>query len=358
MNTSEMGGSTPFRGGVEPLRPPMVSIVIPVRTLTPDLRETLTKLRDLDYPNFEVLVFTDGPVAEAFPKTTFISSGVPTPAEKRNLALKYARGEIIAFLDDDSYPDPAWLREAVPYFADSQVGGVCGPGVTPPSDGLLEQASGKVFGSWLASYKAILRYRACPKTEVDDFPSVNLLVRSSDFRQVGGFIEGFWPGEDTKLCLDLTKGLGKKIIYDPKVLVWHHRRALFKDHLKQVWRYANHRGYYSKIFPETSRRLIYLVPSLFVLGLVMGPLASLVLGQIGSMWLASFLAAVYLGFLALYAFLLLWEGLATRSLVLAPLVMLGIFLTHLAYGFGFLRGLFLRPQLKPHEVRGDTYIGG
>jgi len=334
----------------------LVSIVIPVRTLTSDLRETLEKLQESDYQDFEVLVFTDGPVAEVFPKTTFIPSGVPTPAEKRNLAIKFAKGEIIAFLDDDSYPAKDWLTNALSYFNDSQVGGVCGPGITPPSDSFLEKASGLVFSSWLASYKAVMRYRATPKTEVDDFPSVNLLVRTEDFRKIGGFIEGFWPGEDTKLCLDITKGLGKKIIYDPKVLVWHHRRPLFEDHLKQVWRYANHRGYYSRIFPQTSRRWIYFVPSLFVLGLLGGPLVWWSLGRWGG-W-ASFFGGAYVAIVALYLFLLLWEGVATKNFGLGILTMLGIAATHFAYGFGFLRGLFVRPQLRPHAVQNSKYIGG
>lgn len=338
---------------------PLVSIVIPVRTLTPDLRETLEKLQELDYQNFEVLVFTDGPVAEAFPQTTFIPSGVPTPSEKRNLALKYARGEIIAFLDDDSYPAADWLSNALKYFEDPVVGGVCGPGITPPSDSFLEKASGLVFSSWLASYKAVMRYRATPKTEVDDFPSVNLLIRTEDFQKIGGFIEGFWPGEDTKLCLDLTKGLGKKIIYDPKVLVWHHRRPLFKDHLRQVWRYANHRGYYSRIFPETSRRWIYFVPSLFVLGLVLGPVVWWAVERWGGLGaVGSFVGGAYVATVALYLFLLLWEGASTKNLALGLLTMLGIAATHFAYGFGFLRGLFIRPKLRPHAVQDNNYVGG
>lgn len=43
---------------------------------------------------------------------------------------------------------------------------------------------------------------------------------------------------------------------------------------------------------------------------------------------------------------------------LGILTILGIAATHFAYGLGFLRGLFIRPKLKPHSVKGDSYLGG
>ena len=40
---------------------------------------------------------------------------------------------------------------------------------------------------------------------------VNLVVKREVFEAVGGYDSHYWPGEDTKLCLDITHKAGKKI---------------------------------------------------------------------------------------------------------------------------------------------------
>ena len=195
-----------------------------------------------------------------------------------------------------------------------------------------------------------------PAREVDDFPSVNLLVKKQDFIAVGGFDIAHWPGEDTKLCLDLTKKLGKKIIYDPKVLVYHHRRPVLIPHLKQISRYAKRRGFFAKEFPETSFRLGYLLPSIGAYGLILGFLLSVFNPTIR---LAYGLAV------AGYSFLLFFSGLEVlikeKNLYLAFLAGISIFVTHLIYGLLFPFG-FLQKELKtvPHKVdfKGKKYLGG
>jgi GT2 family glycosyltransferase len=149
------------------------------------------------------------------------------------------------------------------------------------------------------------------------------------FKETGGFDERFLTGEDTKLCMDIVYCLGKKLIYAPELVVYHHRRPLFRPHLRQVWTYARHRGLFARIFPKTSRRVVYLMPSIVFAGLV----ASLFL---------SFIPIVKFVFMIVYgAYLvgIIVTGLATRNPRLFLLVAIGIFLTHLTYGVGFLSGL-------------------
>ncbi|MFZ3062540.1 MAG: glycosyltransferase family 2 protein, partial [Actinomycetota bacterium] len=186
-----------------------------------------------------------------------------------------------------------------------------------------------------------LTYRYLPKTlrEVDDHPSVNFLVRKDIFEKVGGFNSSYWPGEDTKLCLDITK-LGKKIVYDPDVLVWHHRRRLFLPHLKQVANYAVHRGYFVKTYPQTSLRITYFLPSLLVLGLAGG----LALSFFSRALLVAYLIAVAIYFTALL-FSALWTTLMRTNILIGLLVIPGIFTTHLTYGVYFIKGLLTR-ELK------------
>lgn len=348
-----------------PHRKTFVSVIIPVRTETAYLKETISYLKKQAYNYFELIVVTDA--REKIAGARVVPSGLPGPAYKRNLGAKKARGEILAFLDDDSYPSRDWLKNAIKIFhsdllapSSELIAAVCGPCLTPPQDDIYQKASGWVWGSWLGSSGAgtsgTYRNRASSRREVDDFPTVNLLVRKKDFLRVGGFDTRHWPGEDTKLCLDLTRKLKKKIIYDPGVVVYHHRRPILGPHLKQISRYARRRGFFAKKFPETSMRPGYLAPSLFVFGLVFGGLLALVSPGVRQ---------VYLLVLGVYLFLLAVSGIEVlvkeRNVWLAFLVMAAIFLTHLWYGILFPFGYWQKDLgVIPHKVdkKKREYIGG
>jgi len=346
-----------------------VSVIIPVKKINDYLRrETVPAILKQTYQDFEIIILPDRPSKEKFPKTKIIPTYPKTgPADKRDIGAKKAKGEILAFLDDDSYPDKNWLKNAVKIFG-QQIAAVCGPILTPPQDNLRQKASGYVWSTWLGSGGAGT-YRCAPslRREVDDYPTVNFLVLKKDFFTVGGFDSHFWPGEDTKLCLDLVYKLGKKIIYDPKVLVYHHRREVFGPHLKQISRYAIHRGHFARILPKTSFRPGYLIPTLFVLGLVIGFFLSFIcpifriiyLGTIGVYLIALLITAIQVYFERsekqgsrrrrgsyLKNKVLAKRGsyLKEKNLKLALLVIPSIFITHLVYGILFIKG-FSSPKL-------------
>ncbi|MFH0790514.1 MAG: glycosyltransferase, partial [Candidatus Omnitrophota bacterium] len=254
-----------------------VSIIIAVKTWQKNLEDCVGKCLQLDFSDFEILILPDQRLSRDIPdsRVKVIPTGPVNPAKKRDIALKYARGQIIAFLDDDAYPEQDWLKNAVRNFDDECIAAVGGPAVTPGTDSLNQVASGLVYSALLVSGKYVYRYRPGKRIQVDDYPSCNFLVRKSVMDELGGFNTDFWPGEDTKLCRDITKILGKKIIYDPSVLVSHHRRSLYRPHLNQIANYAFHRGYFVKRYPETSFRIPYFIPSLFLSGLLAGAILSL-----------------------------------------------------------------------------------
>jgi cellulose synthase/poly-beta-1,6-N-acetylglucosamine synthase-like glycosyltransferase len=316
-----------------------VSIIIAVKTWQNNLEECVGKCRELDFPrqDFEIIVLPDEPFTQkgSDPFWRVVPTGPVGPAEKRDIALLYCNGELIAFLDDDAYPRKDWLKNAVRHFADPDVGAVGGPAVTPPHDTLRQKASGLVYSSFLVSGSYSYRYLPKAKRLVDDYPSCNFFVRKSLMEKTGGFQTNFWPGEDTKLCLDITKKFGQKIVYDPEVLVYHHRRKLFKAHLKQIASYGLHRGYFVKRFPETSLRISYFLPSILVSGIVIG-------GMLSLLW--PLMKSLYLGALAGYLVLAFIFSIY-KDLRLIPLIFFGIIITHFAYGVYFLRGL-LSGRLK------------
>jgi len=316
-----------------------VSIIIPVKKISRYLRqETIPAILRQTYPRFEIIVLPDKKTKEKFSKTKIMPSWPKTgPADKRDIGAKKAKGEILAFLDDDSYPDKNWLKNAIKLFGESErIVGVCGPTLTPPDDNILQKASGYVWSTWMGGGGAgTYRCAIAPRREVDDFPTVNLLVRKKDFLDSGGFNSNLWPGEDTKLCYQLVYKLGKKIIYDPDILVYHHRRKVFGPHLKQIASYAIHRGYFARILPETSFRFGYPLPTLFILVLLISFLLS---------FTHSVFRLVGLSLIGVYSLALLITATQVyfqeKKFKLALLVIPAIFLTHLVYGLLFIKGFF------------------
>lgn len=344
---------------------PKFSIIIPLKEINDFLRkETLPAISRQTQQDFEIIVLPDKPTKEKLEKARIIPSWPKLgPADKRDRGAKEAKGEILVFLDDDSYPASNWLENARKIFEGksnpSLVAGVCGPSLTPPKNNLRQKASGYVWSSWLGSGGAgAYRCAKSSRREVDDFPTVNLMIKKKDFWEVGGFDSGFWPGEDTKLCREIVYKLGKKIIYDPEIVVYHHRREVFKPHLQQIARYALHRGHFARILPETSLRFGYLMPTMFVFSLLMAPILFLVARFLGFQNLAFLILVLYVLTIVVYKGALLWTG--TRIFLLEKnsrllrsseiwrlvfLSMSAIFLTHFVYGALFVKG-FLTPNLK------------
>lgn len=312
---------------------PKVSVIIAVGVPGRYVEECVAHCLRLEYPDVEIIVLPDGDWTPPDPRVRVIPTGKVRPAEKRDRGVEASGGEIVAIIDDDAYPEPDWLRNAIRHFADPAVAAVGGPGMTPPADNLRRRISGWIYESPLVSAGYAYRYRPGRMRDVDDYPTSSLIIRKSDFRTAGGFDTGYWPGEDTILCLKLTHDLRKRIVYDPSVRVYHHRREIFGGHLRQIRSYAIHRGFFARKFPQTSLKPGYFVPSAFALFALLGWMSA---------WISPGLFTAWAGVMAFYGGLSLAFSLRTAN----PLGILGtwagIFITHLTYGLWFLGGLFAK----------------
>lgn len=341
---------------------PFVSVVIACPGRSWMLDECLKAMDQQTYRDFEVILLPDEDIAAFEPSfSTFHfplhthPTGKVRPAEKRNIGIREAKGEIVAFIDDDAYPDAHWLEYAVKYFGDHDIGAVGGPGITPPGDGYMARLGGRVYENLLVSGNYRYRYRAGGvRRDVDDYPSCNLFARTDILRQIGGYRTDFWPGEDTLLCKDIVDS-GHRIVYDPWVVVNHHRRPLFAPHLRQLGRYAFHRGYFVRRFPSNSAHFSYFVPSLFVLYLV----ASAVLAVVPEPdCMPVWLYCAWHGFIAVPS-LLYFALVLLTTFSINPATWLvtaaGVFATHVTYGVRFLHGLCARRA--PCEYIGVDHPG-
>lgn len=306
-----------------------VSIIIPCKKFGEYEKECVEHCKNLNYDNFEILLLPDH-TSEKIEGVRIISTGNVTPGKKRNIGIFNSRAEYCAFIDSDAFPNKDWLNNAMKYFEDPLIAGVGGPGLTPKDDFFMQKASGRVLSSFMVGNMSA-RYQSESNKESDDIHSCNFVARKEVLKEAGGWNEKYWPGEDTLMCRSIRK-LGKKLVEVSDVEVFHHRRPLFRKHLKQVSQFGLHRGFFSKKFPENSFRPTYFGPSLLLLFMIFGGALSLFIPLMYNLFII---------FLSVYAVTSLYASL-NKDIKMIGVVWIGIILTHLIYGSYFLIGITKR----------------
>lgn len=337
---------------------PFISVIIPVEGKTDYLKEALYCYSKQIYPNFEVIIASSKsfPASYSFAHMVVDKKLSADVASKRNQILKYGRGEIFVFNDDDVFTPRQYLANIVKKLKNAGILAASGPLLTPPADSFMQQASGTVWESYLGSLGAgVYRSRKMPARTVYDYPAANLIVRREVFAAVGGFELGLYPGEDTKLCLLIFNKYRQGIVYDPGLFVYHHRKPLFEEHLRQIGRYGNQRGWFALSYPATSFKFQYFLPSFLLVYFVFWfflAIKNFLFGGFSLFFLLSFPLIVY--------FLLVTsESMAIsyrKSLKLAPFAAVGILVTHLYYGYKFLKS-FTGKILKKIEELLRPFLG-
>jgi len=318
---------------------PKISILIPLYIVNDYVYEAINRCLELDYPDYEILLGIDKEtkINITDPKIRTLSTNEKRtgPAEKRDIGIKKAKGEIIAFLDDDSYPEKNWLKKAVEILHETSASSVCGPGLTPPADGFSKKITGALLGSKFGSGPFYYRFVKGSACFVDDYPAYNMLVKKDVLLKIGGFNNKFYGGEDTALCIKIINA-GEKIYYHPEIVVYHHRRKFPLEYMKQVGNVGLHRGYFVKAYPQTSLRFIYFVPAVFTIGF---PLLITIafFNQIFLIW--------FLGISLLIYLIIFVDGLKNNTLLINLFLPIAVVVNHLAYGFNFIKGLLFVNKL-------------
>lgn len=110
-----------------------VSVIINTLDRAGSLERTLLSLRQLRYPDFEVVV-VHGPcrdhtaelLARYAPTIRIGACPDANLSMSRNIGIAMARGDVLAFLDDDAIPEPDWLDRLVTGFRDPKIGSAGG----------------------------------------------------------------------------------------------------------------------------------------------------------------------------------------------------------------------------------------
>jgi glycosyltransferase involved in cell wall biosynthesis len=110
---------------------PSVTVVICTRNRPEHLLACLAALKRQTYVRFDILVVENGPASDIHEICKRNGVGyLHEPAQglsrARNAGTRAARGEIVAFIDDDALPEADWLERLLTAFDDETVGGVTG----------------------------------------------------------------------------------------------------------------------------------------------------------------------------------------------------------------------------------------
>lgn len=317
------------------------SFIIPVKEINNYVRTTVARILSIAKDNFEIIIYPDEATDEIWEKTNQISTGSVGPAVKRNFAIRDAKGDVLIFIDDDAYPKENFLEVLTKDFEDENIVAVGGPAMTPRESKFWQRVSGATFLSSLSGGFPE-RYRPVGKKSfVADWPSVNLSIRKKAFSDLGGFAGDYWPGEDTKLGFDLLTKKNARILYDPDLIVYHHRREGLVKHVKQISGYGLHRGFFAKKYPKTSLNWKYFMPSLFVLFIFIGGVASF----LSKTFLYFYVFGWSIYFVALLnAFYDIYMH--EKNILVTLAASYYIFLTHIFYGLRFLQGFVFTKNLR------------
>src|SRR5207245_216925 len=106
-----------------------VSVIVCPHHGARTLADCLEGVRRLAYPHYDVIVVDDGSTDQtAAIARRYDCRLIQTPhlglASARNTGLAAATGEIVAYLDDDAFPDPHWLTYLAATFMSTAHAGV------------------------------------------------------------------------------------------------------------------------------------------------------------------------------------------------------------------------------------------
>jgi GT2 family glycosyltransferase len=227
---------------------PAISVVICSMNGERTIRDTLANLAKLEYPNFETILISDGStdqtaaIGRSYPHVKVIETPNQGLSAARNLGMTTATGEIIAYIDDDAYPDPHWLHYLASAFRNSDHAAIGGPNLAPPNDGPIAEAVAKAPGGPI--------HVLVDDRIAEHIPGCNFAVRKSALEAIGGWDPIFRSaGDDVDVCWRLQE-LGFTIGFHAGAMVWHHRRNSLRAYWRQQIGYGKAEALLERKWPE------------------------------------------------------------------------------------------------------------
>jgi O-antigen biosynthesis protein len=245
---SDAFASSPFAVDA---RWPKISVVICTHNGERTLPECLARLRALAYPDFETIVVCDGSRDRSAEIAREHGAVVIETAHRglshaRNCGITSSQGEIVAFLDDDAYPDADWLHYLAAGLRDGRYAGLGGPNLPPDDERLVADCVAAAPGGPI--------HVLISDREAEHVPGCNMAFSKAALEEIGGFDERFrTAGDDVDVCWRLQKA-GKTLGFSAGAVVMHRRRDSVRRYLKQQYGYGKAEALLERKWPSHYNR--------------------------------------------------------------------------------------------------------
>jgi len=245
---------------------PFVSVIVATRDRPESLEPCLDLLLRLDYPDYEVVLVDNAPSTDATAnfvrqrydnesRLRYVREERPGLSWARNRGLLEARGEIIAYTDDDVRVDPGWLTGLVNGFSVAEKV-VCVTGLTLPAE--LETPAQAWFEEYSGFGKGFVRQiydrdKHLPANRMHRlmYPYAvsalggghNMAFKAAFLTEIGGFDPALGAGTPTHggedfLAFYQVIKRGYRLVYEPNAIAFHVHRREYDSLKKQIHGYG------------------------------------------------------------------------------------------------------------------------
>ena len=235
---------------------PRVTVVVCSFNGARTIRDTMEGLKRLEYPDLEVIVVNDGStdatpvIVSGYAGVRLISTENRGLSAARNMGWQEASGEIVAYIDDDAYPDPHWLHYIAYRFLTGDWVGVGGPNIAPPGDGPIADCVANAPGGPVQVLVSDI--------EAEHIPGCNMAFRREALAAIDGFdVRYRAAGDDVDLCWRLQER-GGRIGFHAGAMDWHHRRNSLAMYWNQQKGYGKAEALLEAKWPERYNALGHL----------------------------------------------------------------------------------------------------
>ena len=224
----------------------LVTVAVCTRDRTAQLDKCLEAISQLDYPHLDVLIIDNAPssssteemVRAKYVNFRYIREQTPGLNWARNRAVLEAKGEIVAYTDDDVLVDPLWVKALARLFAENPevkaVTGLVVPAELETEAQVMFEAYGG-FGrgferKWHRADGKIVPWHLLGTGQFGT--GANMAFKKAIFSEIGPFDPALDVGTCTNGGGDLEMFFrvlkhGYTLVYEPAAVVRHfHRRSL------------------------------------------------------------------------------------------------------------------------------------
>ena len=228
---------------------PPLCVVVASRDRPERVVACVSALLATSYPDLEVIVVDNAPTSDATarlvaqrfadrPEVRYLREDRPGTSRARNLGLRAATSEFVAFTDDDALVDPGWAAAIIrPLVEDDRIACVTGLVVAAELE-TSAQLWFEEYGGFAKGYRRVLHELDGSEPESPLFPyaagslgtGASMAFRTRVLLGIGGFdpaLGGGTPargGEDLSPFVDVLLA-GWRLVYEPAALArhFHHR---------------------------------------------------------------------------------------------------------------------------------------